>query len=110
MLPLLASLASVTDAGLHFREKLLFTEHDLGVDSSHALSLNPSPSSAPLCALRSSSDALRSFGLLPADVSRVFAMYLSLLTCDPSPTAIPFPNICKAVIHCPRVVGSSVLG
>ncbi|WOK94260.1 transcription termination factor MTEF1, chloroplastic-like [Canna indica] len=120
LLPLLASPASVTDAGLRFREKLLFIEHDLGVDSSHALSLNPSLRSAPLSALRSSADALRSFGLLPADVSRVFAMYPSLLTCNPSadllpvfrfllgPAAIPFPDIRKAVVRCPRLLVSSV--
>ncbi|CAL9095572.1 unnamed protein product [Musa textilis] len=117
---LLASPAFTTDAGLRFREKLLYLEHDLGLDSSRALSLNPSLRSAPLSALHSSAAALLSFGLLPADAGRVFAMFPSLLTCDPSadllpvfhfllgPAAIPFPDLRKSVARCPRLLVSSV--
>ncbi|THU67491.1 hypothetical protein C4D60_Mb05t25180 [Musa balbisiana] len=117
---LLASPAFATDAGLRFREKLLYLEHDLGLDASRALSLNPSLRSAPLSALHSCAAALRSYGLLPADAARVFAMYPCLLTCDPSadllpvfhfllgPAAIPFPDLRKAVARCPRLLVSSV--
>lgn len=117
---LLDSPGSSSDAGLRFREKLLFIEHDLGLDSSRALYFNPSLRSAPLSAIRSAVDALLSFGLLRSDASRVFAMYPSLLTCEPSadlvpvyhfllgPVEIPFPDIRKAVARCPRLLVSSV--
>ncbi|XP_010937177.1 transcription termination factor MTEF1, chloroplastic [Elaeis guineensis] len=110
------------DAGLRFREKLLYLEHDLGVDSSKALSLNPALRAAPLSSLCSIADFLASFGLRPADSGRIFSMYPHLLTCDPSadlrpvfdfllgPTDIPSADIRKAVVRCPRLLVSSVPG
>ncbi|XP_073010734.1 transcription termination factor MTEF1, chloroplastic-like [Typha latifolia] len=110
------SSSSSTDAGLLFREKLLFLSNDLKLDTSRALSLNPSLRSAPLSSLLSSFSLLLSFGLLPSDATRVFSFYPHLLTSDPSPVFhfllgpadIPFPDLRVAVVRCPRLLVSPV--
>ncbi|XP_020110130.1 transcription termination factor MTEF1, chloroplastic-like [Ananas comosus] len=112
--------AAAADAGILFREKLLYLEHELGVDPSRALALNPSLRSAPISSLRSAASLLLAFGLLPSDASRVFSQHPHLLTSDPSlsllpslrfllgPVAIPFPHLRSAVLRCPRLLASSV--
>ncbi|KAL0909214.1 hypothetical protein M5K25_020061 [Dendrobium thyrsiflorum] len=113
---------SGNDAGLRFREKLLFLEHDLGVNSLRALSLNPNLRSAPLSSLKSLSSLLSSFGLLQSDSSRVLSLHPSLLTADPSASilpaihflldtvSIPFSDLRLSINRCPRLLLSSVPG
>ncbi|OAY63945.1 hypothetical protein ACMD2_15255, partial [Ananas comosus] len=81
--------AAAADAGILFREKLLYLEHELGVDPSRALALNPSLRSAPISSLRSAASLLLAFGLLPSDASRVFSQHPHLLTSDPSLSLLP---------------------
>ncbi|CAD5177093.1 unnamed protein product [Musa acuminata subsp. malaccensis] len=110
--------------GLRFREKLLYLENDLGVDSSRAsasaLALNPSLRSAPPSALRASADSLHSFGLVPptSPASSPWTPPCSPATPAPTPVpvfrfllgpvAIPLPDLRKAVGRCPRLLVSSV--
>ncbi|PKA50707.1 hypothetical protein AXF42_Ash017586 [Apostasia shenzhenica] len=108
------------DAGLRFREKLLFLERDLGVDSSRVLSLNPDLRSAPLSSLRSVSSLLASFGLLPSDSARLLSLHPCLLTADPETSilpvfrfllqqvGIPFADLRLSASRCPRLLLSSV--
>ncbi|URE13969.1 transcription termination [Musa troglodytarum] len=90
-----SSSSSSDDAGLRFREKLLYLEHDLGRLS-------------PLLCPRA------------PDVARVFTRYPSLLTCDPSahllpffrfllgPVAIPLPDLRKTVGRFSGLLASSL--
>ncbi|KAK8971508.1 hypothetical protein KSP40_PGU002651 [Platanthera guangdongensis] len=121
-LPPSAAIAAVpgSDAGLRFREKLLFLERDIGVDSSRALSLNPDLRSAPLSSLQSVSSLLASFGLIPSDSARILSLHPSLLTADPAvsilpvfhfllgPASIPLPELRLSINRCPRLLLSSV--
>ncbi|KAJ6823995.1 uncharacterized protein M6B38_130055 [Iris pallida] len=120
--PTPTSTTTVANPGLRFREKLHFLEHSLRVDPLSALSLNPSLRSAPLSSLLSLTSYLSSsFGLSPLDSGRVFRMYPHLLTCpDPDrtltpvlhfllgPADIPFPDLRRSVLRCPRLLVSSV--
>ncbi|XP_020594384.1 transcription termination factor MTEF1, chloroplastic-like, partial [Phalaenopsis equestris] len=111
---------SSNDAGLSFREKLLFIEHNLGVNSLRALAVNPNLRSTPLSSLRMLSSLLSSFGLLQSDTSRLLCLHPSLLTADPStsilpvfhfllnPVSIPFSDLRLSINRCPRLLLSSV--
>ncbi|KAJ0975353.1 hypothetical protein J5N97_017318 [Dioscorea zingiberensis] len=113
-------LPSPTDAGFHFREKLLYLQRDLHLDASRALAANPALRSAPLPSLRAASDALLSHGFIPEEAARILSHHPSLLTSDPEdpllaslrfllgPVAIPCSQLRRAVLRCPRLLVTSV--
>ncbi|XP_042503799.1 transcription termination factor MTEF1, chloroplastic [Macadamia integrifolia] len=117
--PLPFNPASAVDSGVLFREKLLYLEA-LNVDSSKALEKNPDIRSAPVDSLKSVEKCLYSMGIERSDVGRIFGMYPQLLTCDPythlypvfdfliNDVGIPFHDVRKSIIRCPRLLISSV--
>ncbi|XP_039115403.1 transcription termination factor MTEF1, chloroplastic [Dioscorea cayenensis subsp. rotundata] len=119
-LPSSEILTSTSDAGLLFREKLLYLQRDLHIDASRALAANPALRSAPLPSLRAASDVLLSHGFLPDDASRILSHHPSLLTSDPEdpliaalrflrgPVGIPLSHLRRTVLRCPRLLVTSV--
>ncbi|KAJ0975342.1 hypothetical protein J5N97_017307 [Dioscorea zingiberensis] len=113
-------LPSPTDAGFHFREKLLYLQRDLHLDASRALAANPALPLSPLPSLRAASDALLSHGFIPEEAARILSHHPSLLTSDPEdpllaslrfllgPVAIPCSQLRRAVLRCPRLLVTSV--
>ncbi|RWR73149.1 transcription termination factor MTEF1, chloroplastic isoform X1 [Cinnamomum micranthum f. kanehirae] len=108
------------DPGLLFRQKLLYLERHLHIDSLKALSQNPHLRSASLDSLLSVEHCLSSFSIDRSDMARIFGMHPQLLTCNPhhhlypvfhfllDDAAIPFPDIRKSIARCPRLLVSSV--
>ncbi|KAK9119220.1 hypothetical protein Scep_017313 [Stephania cephalantha] len=114
-----STTTTTTDSGLLFRQKLLYLQ-TLKVDPSKALTINPSVRTAPIQSLKSVQQCLYSMGIHPSDHGRLFDMFPSLLTCDPHShlfpvfdfllhdVAIPFRDVEKCVIRCPRLLVSNV--
>ncbi|XP_054810302.1 transcription termination factor MTEF1, chloroplastic [Prosopis cineraria] len=112
-------LPSHSDTGLLFREKVVYLEK-LNVNSSKALRQNPDIRSVPISSLKSVQDCLSSMGVERSAMGRILDMYPQLLTCDPysdiypifdfllNEVAIPFPDIRKAIIRCPRLLVCNV--
>ncbi|KAI6676850.1 hypothetical protein NL676_037646 [Syzygium grande] len=110
---------STSDSGLLFREKLLYLQ-SLNVDPRKALRYNPDFRSSPLSALRSVESCLASFGIPRPALGRVLDMFPQLLTSDPDSdlypvfdfllheALIPFPDLQKSVLRCPRILVCSV--
>ncbi|XP_030470533.1 transcription termination factor MTEF1, chloroplastic isoform X2 [Syzygium oleosum] len=110
---------STSDSGLLFREKLLYLQ-SLNVDPRKALRHNPDFRSSPLSALRSVESCLASFGIPRPALGRVLDMFPQLLTSDPDSdlypvfefllheALIPFPDLQKSVLRCPRILVCSV--
>ncbi|KAJ8644263.1 hypothetical protein MRB53_006011 [Persea americana] len=108
------------DPGLLFRQKILYLERHLHIDSLKALSQNPHLRSASLDSLLSVEHCLSSFSIERSDMARIFGMHPQLLTCNPhhhlypvfhfllDDAAIPFPDIRKSIARCPRLLVSSV--
>lgn len=115
------SCAAVTNAGPGnlFRQKLNYLE-SLNVDSLKALRLNPHFRSTPLQTLKSVENCLCSMGLSRSSFGRIFDMYPQLLTADPhldlypvfdfliNDVAVPFHDVSRAIVRCPRLLVSSV--
>lgn len=115
------SSVAVTTAGpgVLFRRKLNYLE-SLDVDSLKALRLNPHFRSAPLQTLKSVENCLCSMGLSRSSLGRIFDMYPQLLTADPhlhlypvfafliNEVALPFPDVSRAIVRCPRLLVSSI--
>ncbi|CAO2819330.1 unnamed protein product [Amaranthus hypochondriacus] len=117
---LFRSSSPVTSAnGLQFRRKLLYLE-SLNINSLKALSKNPQFRSASLQSLKSIENCLSSFGIPRSSLGRIFDMFPQLLTSDPhlqlypvfdfliNEVEIPFPDVGKSIIRCPRLLVSSV--
>ncbi|KAK9116703.1 hypothetical protein Sjap_015650 [Stephania japonica] len=114
-----SSSTTTTDSGLLFRQKVLYLEA-LKVDTTKALTINPSVRTAPLQSLKSVQRCLHSMGVHSSAHGRLFDMFPSLLTCDPHAdlypvldfllhdVAIPFRDVEKCVIRCPRLLISDV--
>ncbi|XP_028761996.1 transcription termination factor MTEF1, chloroplastic [Neltuma alba] len=110
---------SHSDTGLLFREKVIYLER-LNINSSKALRQNPNIRSVPISALKSVKECLSSMGVERSAMGRILDMYPQLLTCDPyfdlypvfdfllNEVAIPFPDIRKAIMRCPRLLVCSV--
>ncbi|EXC19994.1 hypothetical protein L484_015669 [Morus notabilis] len=109
-----------SDSGLLFREKILYLENHLNVDSHKALTLNPHFRSAPLSTVKSVELCLSSMGIERSAIGRILDMHPKLLTSDPdldlypvfdfllNEVGIPFPDIRKSIIRCPRLLVCSV--
>ncbi|KAI9111738.1 hypothetical protein K1719_017428 [Acacia pycnantha] len=112
-------VSSHSDTGLLFRQKVIYLEK-LNINSSKALRQNPNIRSIPISALKSVEDCLSSMGIEHSAMGRILDMYPQLLTRDPyfdiypvfdfllNEVAIPFPDIRKAIIRCPRLLVCSV--
>ncbi|GFS40415.1 mitochondrial transcription termination factor family protein [Actinidia rufa] len=111
--------STATDAGLRFREKLLYLQA-LNVNPSKALHKNPNFRSAPLSSLKSVENCLSSMGIERSALGRILDMYPQLLTSDPysdlypvfdfllNDAQIPFHDVRKSIIRCPRLLICSV--
>lgn len=109
----------VSDSGLLFRQKLLYIEN-LKVNSSKALRENPNFRSAPLDTVKSVEKCLSSMGIERSALGRILDMHPQLLTSDPyfdlypvfdfllNEVGIPFPDIQKSIVRCPRLLVTSV--
>ncbi|KAL6983471.1 hypothetical protein U1Q18_016857 [Sarracenia purpurea var. burkii] len=107
------------DSGHRFREKRLYLE-TLQVNPAKAFEKNPDFRSTPIDSLKSVVKCLSSMGIERCAVGRIFDMYPKLLTCDPytdlypifdfllNDVNIPFPDIRKSIIRCPRLLVCSV--
>ncbi|KAL8533797.1 hypothetical protein ACS0TY_009988 [Phlomoides rotata] len=117
--PLISTTIIAADSGLQFRRKILYLQ-SLRVNPEKALRKNPNLRSAPLSSLHSITQCLLSMGIELSAIGRIIDMYPELLTSDPyvdiypifdfllNTLEIPFPNIRKAVIRCPRILVSDV--
>lgn len=108
------------DSGLLFREKIIYLETRLNVNSSKALEKNPNFRSTPISSLKSVEKCLSSMGIERSAFGRIFDMHPQLLTCDPytdlypifdfllNDVDIPYPDVRKSIIRCPRLLVCSV--
>ncbi|GAB2280261.1 Transcription termination factor MTEF1, chloroplastic [Dionaea muscipula] len=110
-----SSTPTVTDSGLLFRRKLLYLQ-SLNVDPDKAFTKNPNVRSASIETLKSVENCIGSMGVERAAFGRIFEMFPQILTCDPyldlypvfdfllNEVDIPFPDIRKSVLRCPRLL------
>ncbi|GFP87346.1 hypothetical protein PHJA_000878300 [Phtheirospermum japonicum] len=108
---------AAADSGIKFREKLLYLQ-SLKVNPTKALHINPNLRSAPISTLHSITQCLSSMGLDLSAAGRILDMYPQLLTADPyidvypvfdfllHTVQLPFPEVRKSVIRCPRILVS----
>lgn len=108
-----------TDRGLIFREKVLYLEN-LKVNPEKAFRENPTLRTCPLGTLKSVERCLSSMGIHRSDMGRILDMLPELLTCDPhgdiypifdfllNEVRIPYPDVQKSILRCPRLLVSSV--
>ncbi|POO03514.1 Mitochodrial transcription termination factor [Trema orientale] len=120
--PQLSGHPNTSDSGILFREKILYLENQLNVDSHKALHLNPDFRSAPLSSVKSVEQCLSSMGIERSAIGRILDMHPKLLTSDPdydlypifdfllNEVGIPFPDIRKCIIRCPRLLVCDVDG
>ncbi|PON54132.1 Mitochodrial transcription termination factor [Parasponia andersonii] len=120
--PQLSGYPNTSDSGILFREKILYLENQLNVDSHKALHLNPDFRSAPLSSVKSVEQCLSSMGIERSAIGRILDMHPKLLTSDPdydlypifdfllNEVGIPFPDIRKCIIRCPRLLVCDVDG
>uniref|UniRef100_A0A7N0UJS6 Uncharacterized protein n=1 Tax=Kalanchoe fedtschenkoi TaxID=63787 RepID=A0A7N0UJS6_KALFE len=107
---------SAPDSGVLFREKLVYLESHLNVNSTKALQLNPDIRASPLSALKSVERCLLSMGIERQAFGRIFDMYPQLLTCDPyvdlypvfdfllNDVGLAYEDVRTAVVRCPRLL------
>ncbi|KAM5567223.1 transcription termination factor MTEF1, chloroplastic [Rosa sericea] len=105
-----------TDSGILFREKLIYLETHLNVNPQKALHLNPDFRSCPLASVKSVEHCLSSMGIELSAMGRILDMHPQLLTADPHShlypvfdfllhdAHIPFHDIRKSIIRCPRLL------
>lgn len=110
---------TTTDSGLRFRDKLLYLQ-TLKVNPAKALQKNPNFRSTPLESLKSVENCLSSMGIERSAFGRILDMHPQLLTCEPytdlypvfdfllNDVKIPFPDIRKSIVRCPRLLICSV--
>ncbi|ERN06499.1 transcription termination factor MTEF1, chloroplastic [Amborella trichopoda] len=108
-----------SDSGLQFREKLIYLEK-MKVSSIAALERNPLLRSTSINQVKLIEKCLSSMGLTKNDIGRIFSMLPQLLTCDPdkdlypvfefllNEVKIPYEDIRKTIVRCPRLLVSSV--
>ncbi|CAM8885723.1 unnamed protein product [Rhodiola kirilowii] len=107
---------SAPDSGILFREKLVYLESHLNVNSTKALQLNPNFRSSPLSALKLVERCLLSMGIERQAFGRIFDMYPQLLTSDPYTDLYPvfdfllndvglaYEDVRTAIVRCPRLL------
>ncbi|CAI9096576.1 OLC1v1032757C1 [Oldenlandia corymbosa var. corymbosa] len=113
------SSSTAAGSGRKFREKILYLR-DLNININKALEKNPNIRAALLSSLQSIEECISSMGLDRSAVGRILDMYPQLLTSDPygeiypvfefllNDVEIPFPDIHKSLIRCPRLLICSV--
>lgn len=106
---------TATNSGLRFRDKLIYLK-TLNVNPQKALQENPNFRSTPLESLKLVENCLSSMGIERSAYGKIFDMHPQLLTCDPyfdlypvfdfllNEVKIPFLDIRKAVVRCPRLL------
>ncbi|KAL1804317.1 hypothetical protein DCAR_0935974 [Daucus carota subsp. sativus] len=104
-----------SNSGLRFHDKLLYLK-TLNVNPQKALQQNPNFRSTPLESLKLVENCLLSMGIERGAFGRIFDMHPQLLSCDPyfdlypvfgfllNEVKIPFVDIRKAVVRCPRLL------
>ncbi|GER51488.1 mitochondrial transcription termination factorfamily protein [Striga asiatica] len=115
----LAAPPSAGDAGLKFRQKLIYLK-SIKVNPTKALRINPNLRSAPISAIHSVTRCLSSMGIDLAAAGRILDMFPQLLTADPysdvypifdfllHAVRIPFPEVRKSITRCPRILVSDL--
>lgn len=110
-------LSTAGDSGMKFRQKVIYLQ-SLRVNPVKALHKNPDLRSAPLSTLLSVTQCLSSMGVELSAAGRILDMHPELLTADPytdmypifdfliNIVELPFPDIRKAIIRCPRLLVS----
>ncbi|CAL0315196.1 unnamed protein product [Lupinus luteus] len=108
-----------SDRGLLFRQKIHYLQN-LNVNPKKAFELNPNLRSSPISIIKSVEQCLSSMGISRSEMGRVLDMLPELLTFDPhndlypifdfllNEVEIPYPNIKKSILRCPRLLVSSV--
>ncbi|KAK7307097.1 hypothetical protein VNO77_39856 [Canavalia gladiata] len=113
------STTPTSDRGLIFREKVLYLRN-LNVNTEKAFRENPSLRATPLSTLKSVEQCLSSMGIHRSAMGRILDMLPALLTCDPysqfypvldfllHEVPIPFPDVQKSILRCPRLLVSDL--
>ncbi|XP_009612874.1 transcription termination factor MTEF1, chloroplastic [Nicotiana tabacum] len=110
---------TTTDTGLKFREKILYLQA-LNINPTKVLEQNPDLRSATLDTIKTVETCLASMGIERSAIGRILDMHPQLLTSDPymdlypifdfllNDVVIPFNDIRKSIIRCPRILVCSV--
>ncbi|XP_057432988.1 transcription termination factor MTEF1, chloroplastic isoform X2 [Lotus japonicus] len=110
---------TLPDRGLIFREKSLYL-HKLNINPEKAFRQNPTLRTCPLTTLKSVERCLSSMGIPRTAMGRILDMLPQLLTRDPHrdlypildfllhEVRIPYPDVQKSILRCPRLLVSSV--
>ncbi|KAJ1423656.1 Transcription termination factor, mitochondrial/chloroplastic [Sesbania bispinosa] len=110
---------TLSDRGLIFREKVLYLEK-LNVNPEKVFRENPNLRTCPLGTLESVERCLSSMGIHRSAMGRILDMLPELLTCDPhsdlyplldfllNEVRIPYPDVQKSILRCPRLLVCSV--
>ncbi|MED6199591.1 hypothetical protein PIB30_077336 [Stylosanthes scabra] len=110
---------SSTDRGLIFQEKVQYLKN-LNVNPQKAFQVNPNLRSTPLSTLKSVEQCLSSMGIHRSAMGRILDMLPELLNRDPdmdlypildfllNDVGIPYPDVRKSILRCPRLLISSV--
>ncbi|RHN55426.1 putative transcription regulator mTERF family [Medicago truncatula] len=113
------STTTTPNRGLIFREKVLYLEK-LKVNPEKAFKQNPNLRSCPLRTLKSVEQCLSSIGIHRSQMGRILDMLPELLTCEPysdiyplldfllNEVEIPYHDVHKSILRCPRLLVSSV--
>ncbi|XP_019454495.1 PREDICTED: transcription termination factor MTEF1, chloroplastic [Lupinus angustifolius] len=108
-----------SDRGLLFRQKFQYLQN-LNVNPNKAFELNPNLRSSPISIIKSVEQCLLSMGISRSEMGRVLDMLPELLTFDPhndlypifdfllNEVEIPYTNVKKSILRCPRLLVSSV--
>ncbi|KAK7274855.1 hypothetical protein RIF29_15954 [Crotalaria pallida] len=108
-----------TDRGLIFRQKIIYLQ-SLHINPRKAFDRNPNLRSSPISTLISVQQCLNSFGIPRSEITRILDMLPELLTFDPhadlyplldfllNEVEIPYPDVQKSILRCPRLLVSSV--
>ncbi|CAK8536700.1 unnamed protein product [Lathyrus sativus] len=112
-------ITTTPNRGLIFREKVLYLEK-LKVNPKKAFKLNPTLRTCPLQTLKSVEQCLSSIGIHRSQMGRILDMLPALLTCEPyndiyplldfllNEVKIPYHDVQKSILRCPRLLVSSV--
>ncbi|XP_058772480.1 transcription termination factor MTEF1, chloroplastic-like [Vicia villosa] len=112
-------ITTTPNRGIIFREKVLYLEK-LKVNPQKAFKQNPTLRTCPLRTLKSVEQCLSSIGIHRTEMGRILDMLPALLTCEPhndiyplldfllNEVQIPYHDVQKSILRCPRLLVSSV--
>ncbi|XP_045810615.1 transcription termination factor MTEF1, chloroplastic [Trifolium pratense] len=110
---------TTSDRGIIFREKVLYLEK-LKVNPEKAFKQNPNLRCVPLRTLEAVEQCLSAIGIQRSQMGRILDMLPQLLTCEPhndiypildfllDEVEIPYHDVQKSILRCPRLLVSSV--